>query len=171
MYDDAFSSRSYPPMQIADDYIIDPSNEKHIHPHSRFTGSCPEPREPRELCDLESSCRGPLPDPWRRPREHVPEIGGLAQSRKTFFYPLNSCTLSWAPIGTQGSVVGCRSEAGVISTECKWNRGVTDFAAYQCQQTVTSPESVTSVEKHDACILSLDPAVGMARFSCDIARP
>lgn len=110
-----------------------------------------------------------VPDPWQR-CNRAPILENLSQSQKTFYYPLNSCTLSWAPIGTQGSVVGCRSEAGVVSTECRWNRGVTDFAAYQCREVVTSPESVVSVEKHDACILSLDPAVGMARFSCDIVR-
>ena len=111
-----------------------------------------------------------IPDPWQRCNKKAPILEESSQNQKTFYYPLNSCTLSWAPIGTQGSVVGCKSEAGVVSTECRWNRGVTDFAAYQCREVVTSPESVVSVEKHDACILSLDPAVGMARFSCDLVR-
>lgn len=111
-----------------------------------------------------------VPDPWDRCDRVAPAFGELARSQKTFYYPLSSCTLSWAPIGTQGSVVGCKSQAGVISTECKWNRGVSDFAAYQCRQIATSPESVMSVDQHDACILSLDPAVGMAKFSCDLLR-
>ena len=97
-------------------------------------------------------------------------FGNLAKSRKSFYFPVSQCTLSWAPIGTQGSVVGCRSEAGSVGAECRWNRGVTDFAAYQCRQTVTGTESVQSVEEHDACLMSLDPAVGMARFSCGLVR-
>ena len=98
-------------------------------------------------------------------------FGTLAQSNKTFYFPLAACTLSWAPVGTQGSVMGCKSEAGNTSAECRWNRGVTDFAAYQCREIVTGSESVQSVENHDACILSLDPAVGLVRFACGLTRP
>jgi len=108
--------------------------------------------------------------PWAGCDDVAPAFGELARSQKTFYFPVSTCTLSWAPIGTQGSVIGCKSEAGPVSAECRWNRGVTDFAAYQCRQLVTSTESVQSVEEHDACIMSLDPAVGMARFSCDLVR-
>ena len=91
-------------------------------------------------------------------------------NQTTFFFPLQQCTLSWAPIGTQGAVVGCASEAGAVTAECRWNRGITDFAAYQCRSIVAGVESVQSVQRHDACVLSLDPAVGVARFTCDRLR-
>lgn len=93
-------------------------------------------------------------------------FGNLAKSRKSFYFPVSHCTLSWAPIGTQGSVMGCRSETSGVGAECKWNRGAKSFAAYQCRQIVTGVESVQSMEEHDACLMSLDPAVGMVRFSC-----
>ena len=93
-----------------------------------------------------------------------------AQGRKTFYFPVSSCTLSWAPIGTAGSVVSCRSEASNVSAECRWNRAVTDLAVYKCHQVVAAPEAVQSVETHDACVMTLDPAMGLARFSCDVLR-
>lgn len=166
MYDGTSGGGYYPAEQSEDDNAARLYNNRfddhyrhlhHWHPHAS------------ELCNDQPSHHHHVQEPLeQRCDRGAPAFGGLSQSQKTFLYPLNSCTLSWAPIGTQGSVVGCKSEAGVVSTECRWNRGITDFAAYQCREVVTSPESVMSVEKHDACILSLDPAVGMARFSCDL---
>ena len=91
---------------------------------------------------------------------------GFERSHKAFLYPFSSCALSWTPTGGPNSAIECKSEVGAVTTECHKHRG----DAYQCRQFVTGVESIQSAEEHNACVLSLNPSVGVARFNCEWAR-
>ena len=86
--------------------------------------------------------------------------------RKDYIFDTRDCKVSWAALGTAGSIVGCFSTAGSHHAKCTWDRSNREYAAYTCVESIKGTYTTQSEEIKHGCVMSLDPNLGLARFHC-----